>query len=562
MAADADLLGALLADSGELAAVLGSDGRFRYLNPAGERLLGVPPGDPPRSSAFDLVAEVDRSVLEVDLLPALEGRGWWVGALNVLATSGAQVPTRSTLRAQQGPDGEVLITWVARDVSTERAVYERLHKKVFEDELTGLPHRSIFLDRLDLSLRRSQPGAPEVTLLFVTLDHFRDRQDRLPEALQGELLRSVAARLDALRRDRDALSRWGDDEFVFLTEEDDGEVDDGVRRIREAFATPFPVGDTEVFLSASIGVARGRPGAVTTDLLLRQADAASQVARQRGGGAVQSFDGGMQDRARRRAEIEDALRGAAGRGELLLHYQPEVSLRTNEIVAVESLVRWQHPEWGLIAPSEFIPVAESSNLILELGSWVLDAATEQCGRWRARYGDRTPMVAVNISSRQFEQDDFVELVAGALERSGAEAGDLCLEITESILMDDVDRTVATLERLKALGVQLAVDDFGTGYSSLSYLRRFPVDVLKVDQSFVSGLGHDAEDSAIVQAVVAMGRALHLTTVAEGVETGHHVIELRELDCDLAQGYHFARPRPADVITEVLDAGPDWMQAVV
>jgi diguanylate cyclase (GGDEF)-like protein len=562
MVADADLLGALLADSGELAAVLGSDGRFRYLNPAGERLLGVPPGDPPRSSAFDLVAEVDRSVLEVDLLPALEGRGWWVGALNVLATSGAQVPTRSTLRAQQGPDGEVLITWVARDVSTERAVYERLHKKVFEDELTGLPHRSIFLDRLDLSLRRSQPGAPEVTLLFVTLDHFRDRQDRLPEALQGELLRSVAARLDGLRRDRDALSRWGDDEFVFLTEEDDGEVDDGVRRIREAFATPFPVGDTEVFLSASIGVARGRPGAVTTDLLLRQADAASQVARQRGGGAVQSFDGGMQDRARRRAEIEDALRGAAGRGELLLHYQPEVSLRTNEIVAVESLVRWQHPEWGLIAPSEFIPVAESSNLILELGSWVLDAATEQCGRWRARYGDRTPMVAVNISSRQFEQDDFVELVAGALERSGAEAGDLCLEITESILMDDVDRTVATLERLKALGVQLAVDDFGTGYSSLSYLRRFPVDVLKVDQSFVSGLGHDAEDSAIVQAVVAMGRALHLTTVAEGVETGHHVIELRELDCDLAQGYHFARPRPADVITEVLDAGPDWMQAVV
>jgi diguanylate cyclase (GGDEF)-like protein len=562
MVADADLLGALLADSGELAAVLDADGRFRYLNPAGERLLGLPTGEPPRSSAFDLVAEVDRSVLEVDLLPALEGRGWWVGALNVLATSGAQVPTRSTLRAQQGPDGEVLITWVARDVSTERAVYERLHKKVFEDELTGLPHRSIFLDRLDLSLRRSQPGAPEVTLLFVTLDHFRDRQDRLPEALQGELLRSVAARLDALRRDRDALSRWGDDEFVFLTEEDDGEVDDGVRRIREAFATPFPVGDTEVFLSASIGVARGRPGAVTTDLLLRQADAASQVARQRGGGAVQSFDGGMQDRARRRAEIEDALRGAAGRGELLLHYQPEVSLRTNEIVAVESLVRWQHPEWGLIAPSEFIPVAESSNLILELGSWVLDAATEQCGRWRARYGDRTPMVAVNISSRQFEQDDFVELVAGALERSGAEAGDLCLEITESILMDDVDRTVATLERLKALGVQLAVDDFGTGYSSLSYLRRFPVDVLKVDQSFVSGLGHDAEDSAIVQAVVAMGRALHLTTVAEGVETGHHVIELRELDCDLAQGYHFARPRPADVITEVLDAGPDWMQAVV
>ena len=557
--ADADLLGALLADSGELAAVLDREGRFRYLNPAGRRLLGVVGGVLPQSSAFELVAEVDRSVLEVDLLPALDERGSWVGTLHVVAASGSQIPTRSTLRVHRD-DGAELLTWVARDVSTERAVYERLHKKVFEDELTGLPHRSIFLDRLDLSLRRSHPGAPEVVLLFVTLDHFRDRQDRLPEALQGELLRSVATRLDGLRRDQDSVSRWGDDEFVFLTEDEADDV--AARRIQEAFATPIPVGDVEVFLTASIGVARGRPGAVTTDLLLRQADAASQVARRRGGGAVQSFDGGMQDRARRRAEIEDALRGAAGRGELLLHYQPEVSLRTNEIVAVESLVRWQHPEWGLIAPSEFIPVAESSNLILELGSWVLETATEQCGRWRARYGDRTPMVAVNISSRQFEQDDFVELVAGALERSGAEAGDLCLEITESILMDDVERTIATLERLKALGVQLAVDDFGTGYSSLSYLRRFPVDVLKVDQSFVSGLGHDAEDSAIVQAVVAMGRALQLTTVAEGVETGHHVIELRELDCDLAQGYHFARPRPAEVITEVLDAGPDWMQAVV
>jgi diguanylate cyclase (GGDEF)-like protein len=565
MGADSDLLGALLDDSGELAAVLDPDGRFRYLNPAGRRLLGVVDGDLPADPAFDLVAEVDRSVLEVELLPALRDQGWWVGTLHLVGPSGTQIPTRSTLRAQGRGRPGARLTWVARDLSTERAVYERLHKKVFEDELTGLPHRSIFLDELDLSLRRQHPRAPTVTLLFVTLDHLRERQDRLPEALQGDLLRSVATRLDGLRGEHDSVSRWGDDEFVFLTEQDDALEDDldaAVRRIQEAFATPFPVDDQEVFLTASIGVAHGRPGAVTTDLLLRQADAASQVARQRGSGAVQSFDGGMQDRARRRTEVEDALRGAAARGELLLHYQPEVSLRTNGIVAVEALVRWQHPEWGLIAPSEFVPVAETSNLILEVGGWVLDTATEQCGRWRARYGDRTPIVSVNISSRQFEQDDFVELVAGALERSGAEAGDLCLEITEGILMDDVDRTVATLERLKALGVQLAVDDFGTGYSSLSYLRRFPVDVLKVDQSFVSGLGHDAEDSAIVQAVVAMGRALQLTTVAEGVETGHHVIELRELDCDLAQGYHFARPRPADVITEVLDAGPDWLQVVV
>jgi EAL domain-containing protein (putative c-di-GMP-specific phosphodiesterase class I) len=357
------------------------------------------------------------------------------------------------------------------------------------------------------------------------------------------------------------VARWGDDEFVFLSEDGSG-PDDRAYRIATAFAEPFHVSGTDVFLTASIGAATGRPGSVTTDQLLRQADAAVQMARQRGGGALQRYDDAMHDRALRRVEVEDELRGAAARGELVLHYQPEVSLRTNRIVAVEALVRWQHPDWGLVAPGEFVPVAEGSNLILEVGGWVLREATDQAGRWRTRYGDHCPTVAVNISARQFAQDDFVELVAGTLERSGAEPGDLCLEITESILMEDVDRTLATLVRLKGLGVQLAVDDFGTGYSSLSYLRRFPVDVLKVDQSFVSGLGHDAEDSAIVQAVVAMGRALRLTTVAEGVETGHHVIELRELDCDLAQGYHFARPRPAAAMTAMLDAGPSWLEVTI
>jgi len=229
---------------------------------------------------------------------------------------------------------------------------------------------------------------------------------------------------------------------------------------------------------------------------------------------------------------------------------------------VEALVRWQHPDWGLVAPGEFVAVAESSNLILELGSWVIAAAMDQCARWRAAFNEAAPTVAINISARQFLQDDFVELMATTLERTGADPGDICLEITESVLMDDVDVTVATLRRLKALGVQLAVDDFGTGYSSLSYLRRFPVDVLKVDQSFVSGLGHDPEDSAIVQAVVAMGKALQLTTVAEGVETAHHLIELRELDCDVAQGYHFARPRPAEAISRMLEAGPDWMKVTL
>ena len=560
---EAEHLRALLADTADMAAVLDPEGRVGYLNRAGRRLLVLPADVGAGSlSAFEVVAAADLRVLEVDVFPALHLDGWWTGNLTLITTSGAEVPTRSTLRLHPSADGaDPQITWVARDISTEKAVYERLHKKIFEDELTGLPHRSIFLDRLDLSLRRTAADAAPVALLFVSIDRFKEKNDRFGREVGDLLLRLVAERLDKLRGPTDTLSRWGGDEFVVMCE---GELDvEAVAaRFLTAFDEPFRVGSTEVFLTASVGVSAAPPGGVATDQLLRQADAAGQMAKQRGGGTIHHFDEEMQARALRRAEVEDALRGAPEREELVLHYQPEVSLRTNQIVAVEALVRWQHPDWGLVAPGEFVSVAENSNLILELGTWVLSTAMDQCARWHSSFGPGAPTVAINISARQFLQDDFVELVASTLERTGAEPGQICLEITESVLMDDVDLTVATLRRLKALGVQLAVDDFGTGYSSLSYLRRFPVDVLKVDQSFVSGLGHDPEDSAIVQAVVHMGRALQLTTVAEGVETAHHLIELRELDCDVAQGYHFARPRPVEAITRMLEAGPDWMKVTL
>jgi diguanylate cyclase (GGDEF)-like protein len=563
---DAEHLRALLADTADLAAVLDAEGHLRYLNRAGRRLLvlGAEPSARPLS-AFEVVAAADLRVLEVDVFPALHLDGWWSGNLTLVTETGAEVPTRSTLRLHQSIDGDdPQITWVGRDISTEKAVYERLHKKIFEDELTGLPHRSIFLDRLDLSLRRSPGDESPVALLFVSLDRFKEKNDRFGRDAGDLLLRSVAERLDRLRGPMDTLSRWGGDEFVFMCEGNGTEVDAAglAARVLSSFEEPFLVGTTEVFLTASVGVSTAPAGDVATDQLLRQADAAGQMAKSRGGATIHHFDEDMQARAHRRAEVEDALRGATERNELVLHFQPEVSLRTNQIVAVEALVRWQHPEWGLVSPGEFVAVAENSNLIVELGTWVLVTAMDQCARWHAVFGSEAPTVAINISARQFLQDDFVELVATTLERTGAEPGDICLEITESILMDDVDLTVATLRRLKALGVQLAVDDFGTGYSSLSYLRRFPVDVLKVDQSFVSGLGHDPEDSAIVQAVVAMGRALQLTTVAEGVETAHHLIELRELDCDVAQGYHFARPRPAEAITRMLEAGAEWMKVTL
>ncbi len=563
---DSALLRALLADTTDMAAVLDADGTVRYVNRAGRRLLVLPAeSSVDHLSVFGVMVDEDLRTLELEVLPALHLDGWWAGSLAVTTSAGTPVPTRSTFRMHPGDgDRPALITWVARDVSTEKAVYERLHKKIFEDELTGLPHRSIFLDRLDLSLRRPQADAAPVALLFVSLDRFKEKNDRFGRAVGDTLLALVAERLTALRGPADTVSRWGGDEFVFMCEAAVGhfEVEALAQRIVGSFAAPFELGDLEIFLTASVGVATARPGGIGTDQLLRHADAAGQMAKHQGGGKVRLYDAAMQARALRRAEIEDALRGAAARGELVMHYQPEVSLRTNQIVAAEALVRWQHPDWGLVAPGEFIPVAEASNLILEVGTWVLGSAMDQAARWRARFGEQSPSVAINISARQFEQDDFVELVASTLEHTGAEPGAICLEITEGVLMDDIDLTVNTLRRLKALGVQLAVDDFGTGYSSLAYLRRFPIDILKVDQSFVNGLGHDPEDSAIVQAVVHMGRALQLTTVAEGVETAHHLIELRELDCDIGQGFHFARPRPVDAITRMLEAGSDWFRVTL
>jgi diguanylate cyclase (GGDEF)-like protein len=563
---DAAHLRALLADTLDLAAVLDPDGKLRYLNRAGRRLLALHPDVPISSiSAFDIVGAADQAALEREILPALDTEGWWTGNLTIVTSGSVEVPTRSTLRVQPATATTAAqLTWIARDISTEKAVYERLHKKIFEDELTGLPHRSIFLDRLDLALRRTQREAGPISLLFVSLDRFKDKNDRFGRDTGDLILKAVAARLDSLGDASCTVSRWGGDEFVLMYEgPPEGHDPMAIAgRIIDSFAAPFTVLGVEHYQTASVGVSSAEPGEMATDQLLRQAEAAGQMAKQRGGGAVHRFDEEMQARALRRAEVEDALRGAADRGELVLHYQPEISLRTNDIVAVEALVRWHHPAWGLVAPAEFVPVAELSSLILELGTFVLAAGMDQCARWRAMLPDTAPTVAINISARQFLQDDFVGLVAATLEHTGADPGDICLEITESVLMDDIDLTLATLRRLKALGVQLAVDDFGTGYSSLSYLRRFPVDILKVDQSFVSGLGYDPEDSAIVQAVVHMGRALQLTTVAEGVETAHHLIELRELDCDIAQGYHFARPAPADAITRMLMAGADWQRVTV
>jgi diguanylate cyclase (GGDEF)-like protein len=441
-----------------------------------------------------------------------------------------------------------VIGWRLNERTRARMIHQSLH-----DPLTGLPNRLLFLDRLAVALARARRTPTIHAVLFVDIDHFKVINDSLGHHAGDEVLVALANRLDALLRANDSLARFGGDEFTVLAEDLETEADAVAlaERLVAALAEPMWLQSRHVTLSGSVGIAITR-GAETADDLLRDADAAMYRAKERGRARVEIFDGALRDRVLRRLEIENDLRRALERGELCTHYQPKVRLDTGEIVGVEALARWQHPERGMIPPAEFIPMAEETGLIVPLGEWILREACCQVAAWNRRAPAATPMtVAVNLSARQLEQHNLLETVADALAESGLPATQLCLEITESTVMRDVDRTIATLLELKQLGVQLAIDDFGVGFSSLSQLKRLPpVDMLKIDKSFIDGIG--AQDArAIVAAILTLAGALELTTVAEGVEAEAQATELATLGCELAQGYLFARPQPPDQLEALL-----------
>lgn len=542
---------ALLTDTTDLAAVLDGSWRCRFLNRAGRRILGLSHDhdldrDPVTLPEF--LDEGTRSLLEVTVRPELEHRGLWKGTIVLHTRAGREVPARTTLRRT----GDV-ITWTSRDVSTERAIAQQLASRAFEDPVTGLETTGLLMDRLRLALTRPRPDAGPVTLIHLNLDRFRRVNDNLGHDVGDAVLRAVAQRLRSALPEGVALSRDRADDFLVLVEEGTPEA---VRRVRETIDTclgePVGAAGRRVHLSASVGVASARPGEVDPEGLRANADAAMQTAKQEGGARWRVFDEAMRRGTERRTRIEEALRTAIEADELEVHFQPEVSLADGTAAGVEALLRWNHPELGAISPAEFIPIAEATNQVGALGAWVLRTALRQAATWERTLVGRPPVVvSVNVSARQMADDRFVELVTEELAASGATPSAVCLELTESVLMEDVDRALETMGRLREAGVRLAIDDFGTGYSSLAYLKRFPVDYVKVDQSFVRGLVTDPEDRAIVSAVVAMARSLGLLSIAEGVEDTQTLTTLRTLGCDLAQGYLFARPRPAGEIEPLL-----------
>ncbi|NJL36848.1 MAG: bifunctional diguanylate cyclase/phosphodiesterase [Leptolyngbyaceae cyanobacterium SM1_4_3] len=437
----------------------------------------------------------------------------------------------------------------------------RSHSSAFRDRLTGLPNRTLFMRRLERSVRQTnQRKQNGFAVLFLDLDRFKSMNKKFGSKRGDRLLVKIASRLKTSIGSHDFLARVGGNEFAILLSEVQSEEQASwdAHHLQVQLNLPFEIDTQEICLTTSIGIALSSAGYVWSDDLLRDAQTAMYHAKSLGRARYALFQPSMRVQAVTLLQIETDLRRAVERQELRLHYQPLVSLQTGKIVGFEALARWQHPKHGLIAPAEFIPIAEDSGLITSVGYWAMLQACYQLRIWQQRFLTDPPlMVSVNLSSRQFAQPNLINQVECVLAETGLDAQSLKLEITESMVMEDIEAAIATLEQIKALNVRLGIDDFGTGYSSLSHLYRFPADTLKVDQSFISRIGLDEENNEIVRAIVTLAHNLGMTVIAEGIETQEQLAMLRSLNCEYGQGYFFSEPLNHEAAATLFAAAPRW-----
>ncbi len=499
----------------------------------------------------EAIEEIASDAVRVAMSAPVHDNGSVVGSLTVATRRSGQNYLAAECAVLQAFAEHV--TLAVTDARTLEAMYQAFH-----DSLTGLASRALFLDRLQHGLSGAARSLTTVGLLFIDLDRFKMVNDTLGHAAGDLLLVEVAERVRGCLRASDTAARFGGDEFAVLLQ---GTSEKGAAivadRIIEAVRSPYAIGGREVFVDASIGIALSDPSLMDAHELLRAADVAMYQAKRNGKGRHELFEPSMHSALMERLELEADLRRAIDGQEFVLHYQPIVALDSGRVIGVEALLRWDHPRRGMVSPLDFIPFAEETGLILPLGQWVMEQACKQAKAWQDERPTDPPLtVSVNLSARQLEQRDVAQRVAEALLASGLDPSCLVLEITETLLLEDAAETVERLSELRQVGVRVAIDDFGTGYSSLSYLRQFPVDILKIDKSFVDGIGSGAEESAFARAIVRLGQTLHLEMIAEGIEHPGQVVELRRAHCQLGQGYFFSRPLPAEQISALLAGTAD------
>jgi diguanylate cyclase (GGDEF)-like protein/PAS domain S-box-containing protein len=457
--------------------------------------------------------------------------------------------------------GSLRLIFQIQDITDRKRAEEKLAHDAFHDALTDLPNRALFMDHLKLAIARVERHPQQMfALLFLDLDRFKVINDSLGHMIGDQLLVAIAKRLERRLRPFDTIARLGGDEFTILLEEikSTEEVIELTERIQKGLMEPFKIGNHEIFASASIGIALSNIQYKKTEDVLRDADTAMYYAKSLGKARYALFDQSMHDRALQTLQMETDLRRAIERKEFFVVYQPIVSLETARLIGFEALVRWQHPERGLVNPADFIPVAEETGYIIPIGQWVLEQACHQLNQWKKLLPQGLALtMSVNLSGKQFAQNNLIGQITETITRTAIDPHELKLEITESVVVENIETATEMLNQLRAIGIQLSIDDFGTGYSSLSYLHRLPIDTLKIDRSFITQMIKNNENSEIVRTIVSLAKNLSMSLIAEGVETIEQLQQLQQLGCDNGQGYLFSKPVTAEIATQLVKQMEQW-----
>ena len=557
---DQSRLYTLMEASSDLVIVMNPDLVPLYLNPTARRFLGVDenevltPATEPlefRSRPFGTIGLIGEHMANREI---------WHGELTLQSASGTWEPFSAMIvpDAQSGRLNR--ISAVLRDITERKQFEERLEWEATHDHLTDLPNRTLLTQRLASAMERGAQEGTWVAVVFLDLDNFRIINESLGHRVGDNLLKQTAQKLAGLVWSQDMVARFGADEFAIVMEglETPDSAEALAERIRRAVSGRVGMAEVELLMTFTAGVAvtdgtRGDPASV-----IRDANAALHEAKLRGRDRTEVFNGNLRAKAVDRLTFETGLRRALRRDELRLFFQPQIALETGRISGAEALIRWQHPEHGLLTPGEFVPIAEQSGLIIPIGSWVVAEACRTLARWAETLPDGEHLtMGINLSGKQLIRPSLIADIESVLEETGVNPANIEMEITESILLDDVDRSIVVLERLKSLGLRLSLDDFGTGYSSLTYLRSFPIDVVKIDRSFVDGIGDDPDNAAIVRSVIDLASTLGLQCIAEGVETDSDLAALRSLGCDHAQGFLIAKPLSESDAARLIAYEPAW-----